>query len=171
MRPEKSALGSFWLNPLVWGIGEDQMERMLATPADAEIVLKLYSLRTETVMRQARTWVTGEFWPKTAEEYFAVAEDMADPHGAILRQVLTYWEMAAAMVLHGAVSAELFVDCNAEGFFLLAKYVPILEGVRERYPNFLVKTSELIERFSAASQRYEAVVKAVEARRQRMSAK
>ncbi len=78
-------------------------------------------LRTEAVMRQARAWVTGEFWPKTAEEFLAVLENPADPHNAFLRQVLTYWEMAAAMVLHGAVSAELFVDCNGEGFFLLAQ--------------------------------------------------
>ena len=146
------------------------MERMLATPADAEIILKLYSLRTETVLRQARAWVTGEFWPKTAEELFAVLLNPAEPHNPFLRQVLTYWEMAAAMVLHGAVSAELFVDCNGEGFFLLAKFAPILEAVRERYPGFLVKTSELVERFSAASQRYETTVKMLEARRQRMSA-
>jgi hypothetical protein len=147
------------------------MERMLATPADAEIVLKLYSLRTEAVMRQARAWVIGEFWPQTVEEFFAVADNPSDPHSAYLRQVLTYWEMAAAMVLHGAVSAELFVDCNAEGFFLLAKMAPILEGLRERNPGFLIKTSELIDRFSAAAQRYEGVVKNVEARRQRMSAR
>lgn len=147
------------------------MERMLATPADAEIILKLYTLRTEAVMRQARAWVIGEFWPKTAEEFFAVADNPSDPHSAHLRQVLTYWEMAAAMVLHGAVSAELFVDCNAEGFFLLAKMAPILEGLRERTPGFLIKTSELIDRFSAAAQRYEGVVKGVEARRQRMAAR
>lgn len=147
------------------------MERMLATPADAEIILKLYGLRTEAVMREARAWMTGEFWPKTAEEFFAVAENPADPHNAHLRQVLTYWEMAAAMVLHGAVSAELFVDCNAEGFFLLAKFADILEGVRERNPGFLIKTSELVNRFSAASQRYEIVQKSLEARRKRMAAR
>jgi hypothetical protein len=73
--------------------------------------------------------------------------------------------MAAAMVLHGAVSAELFVDCNAEGFFLLAKFAPILEAIREKNQGFLIKTSELVNRFSAAAQRYEAVLKNVEARR------
>ena len=141
------------------------MERMLATPADAEIILKLYQLRTEAVMRQARAWVTGEFWPTTAEEFFAVANNPADPHNAYFRQVITYWEMAAAMVLHGAVSAELFVDSNGEGFFLLAKFAPILEAIREKNPGFLVKTSELINRFSAAAQRYEVVLKTMEARR------
>jgi len=144
------------------------MERMLATPADAEIILKLYSLRTETLLRQARAWVGGEFWPTTADELLAVLLNPTDPHNAYLRQVLSYWEMAAAMVLHGAVSAELFVDCNGEGFFLLAKFAPILEAVRERYPGFMVKTSELVERFSAASQRYEITLKSLEARRQRI---
>ena len=141
------------------------MERMLATPADAEIILRLYELRTETVMRQARAWMTGEFWPATAEEYFAVADNPADPHNAWLRQVLTYWEMAAALVLHGAVSAELFVDSNGEGFFLLAKYAPLLEEIRKKYPVFLVKTEELVNRFSAAAQRYDVVLKNIEVRR------
>jgi hypothetical protein len=147
------------------------MERMLATPADAEIILKLYQLRTETVMRQARAWVIGEFWPATAEDFFAVLLNPADPHNAFLRQVVGYWEMAAAMVLHGAVSAELFVDCNGEGFFLLAKFAHILDGIREKNAGFLVKTSELINRFQTAAQRYEVVLKVVEANRSRLSAK
>lgn len=145
------------------------MERMLATPADAEIILKLYELRTETVMRQARAWMTGEFWPNTAEDYFAVANNPADPHNAFLRQVLSYWEMAAAMVLHGAVSAELFVDSNAEGFFILAKFSHILDEIREQQPMFFRKTSELMERFSIAAARYEYALKNVEARRKRMA--
>jgi hypothetical protein len=142
------------------------MERMLATPADAEIILKLYQLRTEAVLRQARAWMTGEFWPNTAEEFFAVAQNPRDPHNAYFRQVTTYWEMAAAMVLHGAVSVELFVDCNAEGFFLLAKFNHILESIREKMPTFMNKTSELVKRFPAASARYEGTLKNVLARRQ-----
>jgi hypothetical protein len=147
------------------------MERMLATPADAEIILKLYQLRTEPVMREARAWMTGEFWPNTVDDFFAVVSNPADPHNAHFRQVLTYWEMAAAMVLHGAVSAELFVDCNAEGFFLLAKFAHILEGIRERNPTFLMKTTDLVSRFTVASARYEAALKAVEARRKSMQSR
>ena len=142
-----------------------QMERMLATPADAEIILRLYELRRESVMRQARAWVIGEFWPTTADEYFAVASNRNDPHNAFVRQVISYWEMAAAMVLHGAVSAELFVDCNAEGFLLLAKFAPILEDVRQRIPTFMIKTSDLVKRFTVAAARFEAVQKNVEAMR------
>lgn len=145
-----------------------QSERMLATPADAEIILRLYELRREEVMRQARAWVGGEFWPATADDYFAVAMNAADPHNAYIRQVISYWEMAAAMVLHGSVSAELFVDCNGEGFFLLAKFAHILEQIREKSPTFLSKTSELVKRFPAAAARYEAARKNVEGMRARL---
>jgi hypothetical protein len=75
------------------------------------------------------------------------------------------------MVLHGAVSAELFVDCNGEGFFLLAKFAPILEAIREKNPGFLIKTSELVTRFSAAAQRYEVATKNMANRRKSMAAK
>jgi hypothetical protein len=146
------------------------MERMLASPADAGNILKLYELRTEALLRQARAWVGGEFWPRTAEEYFAVSENPADPHNPWLRQVLSYWEMAAALVLHGAVSAELFVDCNGEGFYLLAKFAPILDAVREKHPGFLSKTSELVNRFSGAAQCYETILKRVEAKQRHTAA-
>lgn len=142
------------------------MERMLATPADAEIILKLYELRTETEMRKARSWMTGEFWPATVDDFFAVASNPGNPHSAWFRQVITYWEMAAAMVLHGAVSADLFVDCNAEGFFLLAKFSHILDEIRQKNPGFLGKTSELVNRFPSAASRYEIVLKNVSAVRQ-----
>jgi hypothetical protein len=147
------------------------MERMLATPADAEIILRLYQLRTEAEMRKARAWMTGEWWPSTVEEFFAVAANPQDPHNAWFRQVTSYWEMAAAMVLHGAVSAELFVDCNGEGFFLLAKYAPILEAIRERNPGFLIKTSELVTRFSAAAQRYEVATRNMANRQKSLAAR
>lgn len=150
------------------GHGDSPMERMLATPADAEIILKLYELRTEATMRQARSWIIGEFWPQNVEDFFAVASNPADPHSAWFRQVTTYWEMAAALVLHGAVSADLFADCNAEGFFLLAKFTHILDAIREKIPGFLTKTSELVNRNQSAAARFEIVLKNVEVRRKSM---
>jgi len=110
--------------------------------------------------------MTGEFWPATAEEFFAVAENPADSHNAWLRQVLTYWDGCGDGAAR-AVSAELFVDCNAEGFSCWQVFAH-----SGRYPGknpgFLMKTAELVNRFSAASQRYEAVLKNVEARRKSM---
>ena len=133
------------------------MEQMLASSADAATILKLYELRTETLMRQARAWVGGEFWPQSAADYFAIANNPADPHNAWLRQVISYWEMAAAMVLHGAVSAPLFFDCNGEGFYIMAKFAPFLDEIRTQSPSFMAKTQALVDRFPEAATRYESV--------------
>jgi hypothetical protein len=141
------------------------MERTLATPADAEIILKLYELRTESLMREARAWFAGQFWPETAEDFFALTSNPADPHNAFFRQVTSYWEMAAAMVLHGAVSPDLFIDCNNECFFILAKFAHIMPAIRERMPGFMKKTSEVVSRFPAAAARYEIALRNVENRR------
>ncbi|MGI9074268.1 MAG: hypothetical protein ACR2JB_23810 [Bryobacteraceae bacterium] len=35
----------------------------------AELILKLYELRRETVMREARFYVSGEFMPRSAGEF------------------------------------------------------------------------------------------------------
>ncbi len=138
------------------------MEGVLASPADADIILKLYDLRREAVLREARKWVLGEFWPTTVEEYLAVVGNSAHPQNPYVRQVNSYWEMAAAFVLHGAVSADLFIDCNQEGLFLLAKYSPFLENMLKRNPHFMSKTIELVNRYQAARARYDMACKNVQ---------
>jgi hypothetical protein len=140
------------------------MQQGLATSADGELILKLYQLRTESVMRQARAWLIGEFWPSTAEEFFVVQNDFGSQKNAWLRQVVTYWEMAASLVLHGALSADLFVDCNPEPFYILAKLTPILPEIRAKMPTYFSKTLQLIEMSQAASGRYEAMRKSIAVR-------
>jgi hypothetical protein len=142
----------------------------IASNADAELILKLYELRTETVMRQARAWIVGEFWPATAAEFFVVQNDFGSQKNAWLRQVVTYWEMAASLVLHGALSADLFVDCNPEPFYILAKLAPILPDIHANAPTYFSKTLQLIDNSPAAAGRYEVMKKNVEARRQARSA-
>jgi hypothetical protein len=140
------------------------MQHGIANSTDGELILKLYELRTETVMRQARAWVTMEFWPETADEFFVVQNDFGSQKNCWLRQVVTYWEMAASMVLHGALSSDLFVDCNPEPFFILAKLSHILPDIHAKMPTYFSKTLQLVENSQAAAARYEGSRKNVEAR-------
>ncbi len=142
------------------------MSQGIASSADAEIILKLYELRTEPVMRQARAWLTGEFWPLTAEEFFVVQNDFGSQKNCYLRQVVTYWEMAASLVLHGALSADLFVDCNSEPFFILAKLTPLLPEIHAKIPTYFSKTLKLVETSQPAAARYDLMQKNVERSRQ-----
>ena len=98
----------------------------------ADLILKLYDLRRETKMREARNWIFS-FNPKNADEYI---QTMRDPEvGAYLRMVTSYWDMAAALVNHGAIDAEMFGDTAGEHIIIYAKIQPILEEFREKINN------------------------------------
>jgi hypothetical protein len=97
----------------------------------AELVLKLYELRREPVMRQARSYVGGAFLPASAEELIALVS-AGDQQSAFILQVYGYWDMVAAFVLHGALSESLLYDTCAEMYFQFAKIEPFLAGFRER---------------------------------------
>lgn len=93
----------------------------------ADLILKLYDLRREETMRKARDWMFN-FNPTTAEEYMAT---MMDPEvGAYVRMVVSYWDMAAAMVVEGAIDADLFNKTNGEHTIVFAKIEPILADLR-----------------------------------------
>src|ERR1700679_1847545 len=112
-------------------------------------------------MRQARAWIAEEFWPATVDEFFVVQNDFGSQKNAWLQQVVTYWEMAASMVLHGSLSADLFVDCHSEPFFILAKLEPLLPEIQAKAPGYFSKTLQLIEISQAAAMRYETMKKNV----------
>lgn len=93
---------------------------------DAEIVIKLYDLRRETVMRESRSAINSTFWPRTFADVQAVGK--ADhPLNAAFRQVVGYWEMVYGIARHGIVNPDFLVENSGEGLFLLARVEPFLE--------------------------------------------
>jgi hypothetical protein len=134
------------------------MASTLAAREDAIVILKLYELRTDPVMRKAREWITVRFWPKSAEEIQAVLNDFGSEENAFFRQVTTYWEMAAALVNHGTLDPELFVATNSEPFFLLAKFWPFLGALRASAPHFMSQVEQLTGKSTVAKERLEGMV-------------
>src|SRR5215208_6382425 len=97
----------------------------------AELILKLYDLRREAVMREARDW----FFTFNPESFEDVQREFMGEHSAHLRMVTTYWDMACSFVNHGAIDAEMFNDANAEQVFVFAKFQPFLEEIRANSSN------------------------------------
>jgi hypothetical protein len=122
------------------------------TTSDAELVLKLYDLRREEVMRKARNFVVSDFWPKSAADVLDVANAWGTEQNAYFRQVISFWEMSASLPLRGAVNSELFADWAGEMFFIYAKMSPILQETREAMenPGFMAN----IEKFISSSEAY-----------------
>lgn len=96
---------------------------------DAELVLRLYELRREAVIREARRYMIAEFWPESLEAALAITKG-DHPGNAAYRQVTTYWEMAYGMARHGIVNPDYLAESTGEGLFVYAKFHPWLAEFR-----------------------------------------
>jgi len=111
---------------------------------DANLILKLYDLRREATMRDARNWFF-TFSPKTVQDFTDVL--MGDKSG-FYRMVVSYWEMAAALVNNGAIDEQMFNDANGEHVFVFSKVQPFLTDLRATYnlPEYLLQFENLVMR-------------------------
>ncbi|MEO8276470.1 MAG: hypothetical protein ABI639_09630 [Thermoanaerobaculia bacterium] len=101
----------------------------MPTPFEsAQLILKLYEMRRETVLREARSWFLRDFNPDSIDEIRSV---LAGAQSGKYRMVLGYWDMAASLVSHGAIDRAMFLDANGEIFGTFAKIHPLLAQIRE----------------------------------------
>jgi hypothetical protein len=104
----------------------------MGTPVDsANLILKLYELRRESVMREARGFYF-TFNPTSVQEYMA---GMMGPNSGHIRMVSSYWEMACSFVVSGAIDADLFEASAGEHIMVFGKLEPILPQLREAMGN------------------------------------
>ena len=104
----------------------------MATPFEsAQLILKLFELRRDPLMREARTWLVREFHPDTIADVQAA---LAGPHNPHFRMVMGYWDMACSLVVHGALDRQMFLDANPEIFAAFSKVHPLLAEIRAMAP-------------------------------------
>ncbi len=96
---------------------------------DGELVIRLYELRREPVMRESRAMILSKYWPASADEATAVVK-AEHPMNAAYRQVQSYWEMVYGMAHAGIVHPDYLIEYNTEGLFLFARVQPYLDAMR-----------------------------------------
>jgi hypothetical protein len=140
----------------------------------ADLILKLYDLRREEVMRKAREWYMRQFHPASAQD---VVNTLRGEHSAYFRMVTSYWEMAASFVNAGAIDWNMFMNANpGEPVNVFAKLYPYLEELRSMFaskyderaafqhleevvmqlPHAVEQIAERVEQFKEARARWEA---------------
>jgi hypothetical protein len=97
---------------------------------DAELLIQVYDLRREAVLRASRQAIQRDFWPKSWADVEAVTKP-EHPLNAPYRQTGTYWEMVYSIVRYGIVHPAFWLENNGEGLFLFAKVEPYLRQIRE----------------------------------------
>jgi len=128
---------------------------------DADLVLKLYDLRREAVMRQSRdaiaTWL-----PRSFDDVLALTKP-DNPKNAAWRQVTSYFEMAFSFARHGIANPDFLAENNGEGLYLFAKVAPYLEQYRKQIsPVAFMNAEWLVQNSDAAKQRLDMFSKRVQ---------
>ena len=118
----------------------------------ANLILKLYDLRREDVMRKARQWYLGEFHPGSFEEVSATA---MSERSAYFRMVTTYWDMACSFVVHGALDEGMFNAANGEHIGVYAKLEPFINEIRQKsgIPTYLQHLEQVVMNLPDAAER------------------
>lgn len=129
---------------------------------DAELILKVYDLRREAVMRESRHLINSELMPRSYDDLLAVTKP-DHPLNAAYRQTSTYWEMVYSFARHGVVNADMLVESNGEGLILLAKVYPFLERLRADVSPLAFLNAEWVSRECAEGRkRFELIRKRIE---------
>ena len=114
---------------------------------DALAILKLYELRGEPLMREARRWFFSSFSPSSGREIVALLLS-GERASAYYRMVASHWEVAAALVNHGGIDERLFLEANSEHLVVFARLQPFIAEIRETIgePDYLLNLEQLVMR-------------------------
>ena len=135
----------------------------MPTPTESgDLILKLYDLRREPVLREARAWFSSEFNPSTQEE---ISQTVMGEKSAWFRMVVGYWDMASSLVVFEAIDQKMFNAANGELLSVFAKVEPFLNEMREHWnaPDFLRHLEEVGRQFPNADARLRQVRERVQA--------
>jgi hypothetical protein len=112
---------------------------------DVMAILKLYELRRDDRMRDARAWYFTEFNPENVMDIIGIFR-AGQAESASYRMVTSYWDMAAAFVLNGGIDRQMFLDSGTEHVFVFTKIQPFLADIREmfREPDYLINLERLV---------------------------
>ena len=129
----------------------------MSTPHEsAQTLLRLYELRREDKLREARGWVTRSFHPASVEEFAAV---MKTDEYTWVRMVTSYWDMAAALVVHGAIDPEMFRAVSGEMLVAYCKVEHMIDEVRETLgqPNLMKHVQAVADEWPGSAERMTAM--------------
>jgi hypothetical protein len=136
----------------------------------ATLLIRLYELRREPTMREARNWYARSFNPTSIDE---VMQAISGPNSAHFRMVTSYWDMAASFAVNGAIDEQMFNDANGEHYVVYAKLEPFIAEFRTNIGNpgfsasletLVMKTPGAKERMASIRERFRAMAVAATAR-------
>jgi len=121
---------------------------------DANLILRLYELRREERMRQARAWFTAKCKVKSYEELLTLAPAGSEENASV-RMVTSYWDLVASFMTAGVLNKPLFFQSGRELLLVWERVRPYLPSLREAYqdPHYLSHLETIGNEFAADFQK------------------
>lgn len=118
------------------------------THEQANLLLRLYELRREPRLRQARAWFYSQFEANTPQELTS-KYPMGSEENASLRMVISYWDMTAGLVNRGLIDDEMFFENSTEGWVVWERVKAIVPAQLEatKNPAYLAQLENCAKRF------------------------
>jgi hypothetical protein len=117
---------------------------------DANLILKLYEMRRDERMRQARAWFTAKCKVKNYEELIKLAPAGSEENASV-RMVTSYWDLVASFMTSGVLHKQLFFQSGRELLLVWERVRDYLPSMREAYkdPNYLKHLETIGDEFAA----------------------
>ncbi len=114
---------------------------------DTIAIIKLYEIRSEARMRDARAWFMSEFQPNGGRDILNLLLS-GETESASYRMVASHWDVAASLVNNGGIDEKLFLEANTEHLVVFAKLQPFLAEVRELMgePDYMQNLERLVRK-------------------------
>jgi len=103
-----------------------------ATYDDVNLILRLYELRREEKLREARAWFVANFKVKTLAEVNALCPPGSEAN-AYFRQSISYWEMVASFITSGVLNEQLFFQNTRELLLFWLRLKPVVNEIRTAF--------------------------------------
>ena len=117
---------------------------------DANLILRLYEMRRDERMRQARAWFTAKCKVKSYDELIQLAPGGSEENASV-RMVTSYWDLVASFMTSGVLNKELFFQSGRELLLVWERVREYLPSMREAYkdPNYLQHLETIGNEFAA----------------------
>ena len=124
------------------------------TNEQAQLQLKVYDLRREPRLREARDWFQQNYQADTIEEAMRIAAPGTE-HGAFLGMVINYWEQACSLLNYGLLHEDLFFESSGELFGVWEQVKAVVPQFREQFkdPTMLANLEQAAKRYEEWSER------------------
>lgn len=104
---------------------------------EVNLMLRLYELRREPKLREARSWFVDNFKASSAEDMMQ-RYPQGSRENIYIRMVVSYWEMVASIVNRNLINDDLFFESNGEIWVVWDRLREIVPAWRTAFKNQLL---------------------------------